>query len=860
MPYTLHLVSHTHWDREWYLTFQQFRLRLVDLIDHLLDLLDRDAEFRSFHLDSQTIVLEDYLQIKPHNRRQIEEYIRAGRILIGPWYQLNDEYLTSGEATIRSLLVGTRIARQFGACAKIGYLPDQFGNISQMPQIFRGFGIDNAVFGRGYQLSGDRKMEFIWEAPDGSQVTAALMAFWYNNAQHVPARPDEAVDYLVSLKERMAPISASTHLLLMNGVDHLEAQEDLTDNLAAARAGLPNGDRVLHSTIQEYLDALFQEHAERGVQLEIHQGELREDRGGSCLAGTLSARMYIKQANHHAQINLEKYTEPFCAFAMQLGIPYPRDFLLYAWKLLMQNHPHDSICGCSIDQVHREMMPRFAQVEQIGNEWTARALQKIADRVALPSASIGLVVFNSLNWARADPVCATLVFPLGPAARGNPSRDDALIVNGINLADAQGNPTPFEITGNQVRTRQVLSPVELPLDQWVQEISVEWIAQDVPACGYAVYHVTTCESSPIYEAWLAPEGSGWQAFFQDDGDAGDEYLFHPPAHNRRVETPVLGSKVSEEKTAVRHTAVYDATMEIPLGMIGDLSARSEEQVTLSALTRVTRWAGCPRVEYQTVLDNQAKDHRLRVVFRDPSAAFEPLPYSLAEGQFDVLTRPFQNPFADQGAASFYPQQNWVALVGKGQASTVTVINRGLPEYEVELAEDTPQIGVTLLRSVGYLSRRDDGPEIETPEAQCLEEYAFQYAFVETAGDWKEGEVWKQAHQFNTPMVAVQTDALSTAETRDLPAKFSFIAIEPGSLVVTAIKCAEDHPDQLAVRFFNISDEALAGGRVRAHNAVAAKLVSLNEEFIQELEIAPDGIIHLDPIRPKEIVTLLFQVE
>ncbi len=192
MP-TLHVVSHTHWDREWYLPFQQFRLRLVDLIDRLLHLMDSDPDFRYFNLDAQTIVLEDYLQIKPENRERLENYIHEGRITVGPWYELNDEFLTSGEATVRSLLEGHRIADEFGACMKIGYLPDQFGNISQMPQILRGFGIDNAVVGRGYHLGGHRKMEFWWEAPDGSRVLTSLMAFWYNNAQRFPADPERAL-------------------------------------------------------------------------------------------------------------------------------------------------------------------------------------------------------------------------------------------------------------------------------------------------------------------------------------------------------------------------------------------------------------------------------------------------------------------------------------------------------------------------------------------------------------------------------------------------------------------------------------------------------------------------------------------
>ena len=185
-----------------------------------------------------------------------------------------------------------------------------------------------------------------------------------------------------------------------------------------------------------------------------------------CLAGVLSTRMYLKQANHHAQLTLEKFAEPFAAFAMQAGLPYPQEYLHYAWKLLMRNHPHDSICGCSIDQVHREMVPRFAQVDQIGEELIARSLQPIADRAAFSQEAgrgeTGLVVFNSLNWPRTDPVRAALAFPLGTPTRGNPLRDDSLQVAGISLIDSGGAQIPFVVLDNSVKMRQVLSPVELP--------------------------------------------------------------------------------------------------------------------------------------------------------------------------------------------------------------------------------------------------------------------------------------------------------------------------------------------------------------------------------------------------------------
>jgi alpha-mannosidase len=865
MTETLHIVSHTHWDREWYLPFQQFRLRLVDLIDHLLDLLERDADFRSFHLDAQTIVLEDYLEIRSYNRARLERAIRDGRIIVGPWYQLNDEFLTSGEATVRSLLVGTRIARQFGACPAIGYLPDQFGNLSQMPQIFNGFGIDNAVFGRGYQLVDDRKMEFLWASPDGSQVTASLMAFWYNNAQHIPADPQAALAYLNGLVEKMAGQSAVSHLLLMNGVDHLEPQQDLSTALNGVRPLLPPEVQVVHSSIPEYVAAVQAEVQAKGIALQRYTGELREDRGSACLAGTLSSRIYLKQANQHAQITLEKYAEPFAAFAQLEGAPYPYDFLNYAWKLLMKNHPHDSICGCSIDAVHSEMLPRFAQVEQIGGELTQRALQTLADRVTVAphpaDGETGLVVFNPLNWPRTDPVRATLAFPLGAPTRGNAPRDDRRQVRGIRLSDAEGRDVPFTVTATQVKIRSVLSPVELPLDQWVQEMDIEFIAEDVPACGYKAYRVTPCDATPQYTPWNAAAASGWQAALEDSGDVGDEYLYRKPAQDQRLEHALLTTHPVEEHTALRQTRTEPFVWDLPAAATADGAARSEDGAACAVTTQVTRWRGIPRVEFTTTIDNRARDHRLRVVFQ-PQGDFQPETYSIAEGQFDTLFRPLVQAHEAEGAAPFYPQQNWVALMGRSAAGdalqTVAVLNQGLPEYEIYNRPGGPGIAVTLLRCVNVLSGGADCYRIETPDAQCQGEHTFRYALLEVSGDWKAAQVWKQAAQFNAPLQAVQTDP--HAGNRTLPPELSFVTLEPDTLMISAIKRAEDDPRQIIVRFYNPSDEAVSGGRIRVRHTSSAARVNLNEEQPQPLPLEPDGSVRLPEVGAKKIVTLAFGME
>jgi mannosylglycerate hydrolase len=864
MPHTLHVISHTHWDREWYLTFQQFRLRLVDLIDHVLEILEADPSFRYFNLDAQTIVLEDYLQIRPQARPRLEKLVREGRLTVGPWYQLNDEFLTSGEATVRSLLVGHRIAEAFGGSLKIGYLPDQFGNLSQMPQILRGFGIDNAIVGRGYQMVGDRKMEFWWEGPDGSRVLASLMAFWYNNAQRFPSDTGEAVKYAERLRDTMSPRSFISHLLLMNGVDHLEAQPDVGRIIEAVNAEWERqgvGDRLVHSTLTQYIDALQADVEAKQPPLEVKVGELREDRNGACLAGTLSSRMYLKQANHHAQITLEQYTERLSAFARITGAAYPYDQLLYAWKLLMQNHPHDSICGCSIDQVHREMLPRFEQVEQVGQELTDRALSALTGRDVTKGATadaLSLVVFNTLNWTRTDPVITTLEFPLGIPTRGNPPRDDTKMVKGFRLTDPDGNEVPFAVTHMGAEIRAVLNPHALNLDQWVQRVTVEFVAEAVPACGYKAYTITTQGEMPAYpvQSMDVLSTSHAHPYLEDIGEVGDEYLHRRPTNDTTCvfDTHHVTGR-NYQTNAVRGTEMDEADWPLPAAATSDRQGRTAEQVVCPTKTWATKWVGVDRIEHRVTFDNRARDHRL--IARVESVHLDDVEQCIFEGQFDAVERPLKDPLEAEGALPLRPQQFWTAITGKvggrdgEEPWTLTLSNRGLPEIDQTLQTNwAPHITLTLLRCVGQLSARGDGPGISTPDAQCLGKHTFEYAISMTKGDWKQGQVWKQAHQFNVPLTAVQCSPDGAR-----PTTRSFVTVEPAELVVTAIKRAEDQ-DTLILRFFNITDELVPEGRVAMPGAKRLRLVNLNEEPQEEWRVGDRLEFE---VGAKKIVTVEFEL-
>lgn len=444
---TLHLVSHTHWDREWYLPFQLFRLKLVHLVDNLLAILDNDPDFRHFMLDGQTIVLEDYLEMRPEMEETLARFVEDGRLLIGPWYILPDEFLVSPEATIRNLLEGDCVARRFGGKVMVGYLPDTFGHIGQMPQILRGFDMKTACVWRGVP---DLPCEVWWQAPDESRVLLAHLRESYSNAAGCNAADVEQFTTVLRRgREALAKETATPHLLFMYGTDHMEPHPNTSAAIAYANEHL-DGDSLIHSTLPDYLEAAQENLRETGEHIPVHRGEFRDCSRSNLLPAVLSSRMWIKQRNHASQTLLEKWAEPFSTWTYFLAntpgaiigfqptnrLKKPAGILRNAWRLLMQNHPHDSICGCSIDQVHEEMKPRFDQVDQIGEEITRQSLEALAAQMHTDSGPDGqrsaLVVFNPLQEERSD-ILEADVQPPDPQA-------------GFEIVDDEGEPLPFTST------------------------------------------------------------------------------------------------------------------------------------------------------------------------------------------------------------------------------------------------------------------------------------------------------------------------------------------------------------------------------------------------------------------------------
>lgn len=429
-----YLVSHTHWDREWYRTFQQFRLDLVRVVDGVLDTLEADPSYTHFMLDGQTVVIDDYLAMRPERAAQLRRHIADGRLAVGPWYCHPDLFLVSGESLVRNLMLGLRMARSYGRSMMVGYVPDQFGHTGQLPQILRGFGIESAVLWRGVDGRTTRN-ESTWEGDGGGSVFLEFLAQSYCGAQRLPLDGPALAARLRQVCGLLAANATGPGVLLMNGCDHLPIQAGLPAALAEANRLLEGEWKVEITSLEEAVERL---RAGAGGRADgVTRGELRSSATAHLLPAVLSARIpQIKQRNARAQTLLERQVEPAAAWASLLGAAYPHGELWEAWRQLLQNQPHDSVCGCSIDQAHREMGTRYDAVEQIGEGLLARAVRRLVAGIDTrppgeasgasgtpdtsgasgasglgAGAAIPLVVFNDGDGARTERVRLTLELP-----------------------------------------------------------------------------------------------------------------------------------------------------------------------------------------------------------------------------------------------------------------------------------------------------------------------------------------------------------------------------------------------------------------------------------------------------------------
>ncbi len=360
-------------------------------MDGLLDLMEADERYR-FTLDGQLATLDDYLEVRPEAGERVRRLVDEGRLAIGPWQVLMDEFLVSGETIVRNLEYGQQRASEFGGAMPVGYLPDMFGHVAQMPQILRQAGIETAVVWRGVPAAIDSH-SFEWESPDGSSVRAEYLPYGYGNGAYLLDVPGQLGRGLDAVRESHREFFGDGPILAMLGTDHMEPLPHLTDLLEESGA-------AAHvATLPDYLATVDGRPNGRRWR-----GELRSSARANMLMGTLSARLDLKAAMARAERALTRYGEPFQAL---YGTAWPKRLLDLAWRRLIENSAHDSVCGCSVDEVSAQVLVRCYEAEQI-----AMGLAEDAAREAAAEAPMGSVVaFNPSPTPRWDNVELVLGVP-----------------------------------------------------------------------------------------------------------------------------------------------------------------------------------------------------------------------------------------------------------------------------------------------------------------------------------------------------------------------------------------------------------------------------------------------------------------
>lgn len=852
------VVSHTHWDREWYQPFEAFRARLVRMMDALIDLFEKDPGFKHFVLDGQTVPLDDYLEIRPDRRPVIEKLVKDGRLRIGPNYMLPDEFLIGGEAWVRNLMFGIRSARQYGRLMNVGYSPDAFGHIAHLPAILRGFGIDSVLIWRGVGRDVEVS-EFRWRSPDGSEVMAVHFPYGYGYMAEVPEDQAAAERALKNMRETLEPFATTRYVLVPNGTDHLPAHTGLSKYIATANRVMDNAEMV-HGTYEEFIDAVRGELKGRYNDLPVLEGEFRSSARSNVLAGVLSTRMWLKERYAFCEDLLARYAEPLVAWAHLLTRPdaeraaSDKGLLRQAWKLLLQNGPHDSVTGCSVDAVYDDVGLRFQRCEQIADSLIREAHGAIA-RLAAPPQQETVVVYNPEPGVRTDFCTARVPVTEGQLPTG--------------LIGEEGEVIPVQVIGRGGHS---------PLDRR-ERVTIGFVANSVPPVGYKAFTVaydTDITIAPrggeasieneYFRVNAEPDGtitlydktSGRTLFglnrFEDGGEAGDEYTYDPPEQDQIIREPKGPAAIRiTEVGPARWTLEVRQTYSIPAQLTPDRQARSSERVDCGMHSRVHLYPGVPRVDIATTVENRSEDHRLRVLF--PAGLFSES--SFAEQHFGVVQRSTAPAEYDdtwyETPANQHPQKTFVDVTNNEHG--LMIANRGLPEYEVIRDGDTVSIALTLLRCVSWLSRDDlrtrrghAGPMMHTPGAQMPGRWGFDYSVIPHEGDWT--RAYREAHRFARPLKAVRV----SGGAGQLPRQKSLLRLDGEGVTLSALKPAEDD-DAVVVRAYNILAEPTAGIIALGEPVGSVEAVNLNEEEAGPV-VVQGGAVRSD-MAPNQIETYRF---
>ncbi|OJG89966.1 hypothetical protein RV15_GL001532 [Enterococcus silesiacus] len=830
-------------------------------------------ELDYYYLDGQLSILDDYLKVYPEKETKIRELVEGNKLFIGPWYTQMDEFVVAGESVVKNLQIGIDMSKRLGGHTSLGYLPDSFGQGKDMPKIYNGFGIEDAVFWRGMPNEVTKSREFYWTAEDGSKVlTINIRNGYYAGVALVEGE----VYQKKAMLDLVSQDNATDIVTLPVGGDQRAVDRNLKEIIQEINEQFGAEYQIEESNYPHIFTLL----REKTTELPTVQGEFMSGSVSKIHRSIYSSRYDLKKLNDTIENRLIFQLEPLMLLADDLGIPFKRELLDYIWKLLLKNHAHDSIGGCNTDKTNEMILARYKEADQLSYSTIDYLVRKISESIKGIQEN-DLVLFNTLPYTRTDTQIVEVSTKLEK----------------IKLFDERDKELEVQILSTEKVYAGEVRRSESDYDEskyyYIHKIS---LVKEIPALSYLIvtvkeqievnenvetvdfketmienanykiifskgnFSITAKEQGKTYENCL---------FIEESGDEGDTYDYSPAYHDQVHQLLFDTPDVSVENGPLLSEMIVTGKWQVPK----DLEARKAQQTNavIDYTFTLSLKNDSKRIDMKLKINNQALDHRMRLVVKTPVET----KVSYADTLFGIVERENQDPHIHdwkklgwkEEPTEIYPMIHYSNI--HDSATSWTVMSKGIKEYQVV----DNNLFITLFRGVGFLGRPEllrrpgdaSGNQyryIPTPDSQVLGTLEMELSLLiadvfDPVISQKEYQVYsvtcpyyqmQTLNRFTNPIQYFQSNKVD--HLHDLK---KFINLNDSKLVFSALELSRDE-QWINLRLYNPSlTEAVLDEKITLPTESTVRFVDLNGNILESLAKVKE--ILLGEFKPGQIKSI-----